>query len=61
MQVRASPCKSAVSSPKKAVKPLPDLRRDDWVLVSGSLSFDGNTPTIKDARLQSDPLPAEKE
>jgi hypothetical protein len=40
---------------------LPDLRRDDWVLVSGSLSFDGNTPTIKDARLQSDPLPAEKE
>lgn len=37
-----------------------DLRRDDWVTITGNLSFDGNTPSIKDARLQSNALPAEK-
>jgi hypothetical protein len=37
------------------------LRRGDWVVVAGELSFDGNSASIKNARLADDPLPAESE
>ncbi|MDA0768497.1 MAG: hypothetical protein O3A92_16930 [Verrucomicrobia bacterium] len=37
------------------------LRRGDWVVVAGELSFDGNSVSIKNARLPDDPLPAESE